>query len=163
MSTSARPDARVAILLGGGVREALMAQPVLRACEGATVFASPDAVGTLLGLPSVGRALVFDDSPRELWRLFLRLRSGPIETVVVPFPARFKHLVLAYLSGIPRRLTIARLNDWAATERVSTAGRLHPVRDETHRRCLQRDVLPCRSGIERMRAQRLARRVARGR
>ena len=127
MSTSARPAARVAILLGGGVREALMAQPVLRACEGATVFASPDAVGTLLGLPSVGRALVFDDSPGELWRLFLRLRSGPIETVVVPFPARFKHLVVAYLSGIPRRLTIARLNDWAATERVSTAGRLHPV------------------------------------
>jgi len=103
-----------------------MAQPVLRACEGATVFASPDAVGTLLGLPSVGRAFVFDDSPRELLRVFQRLRSGAIGTVVVPFPATFVHVALAYFSGIPRRLMIAGVNDWAATERVSAA-RLHPV------------------------------------
>ena len=54
MSTVPRPSSRVAILLGGGVREALMAQPLLRACEGAMVFTSGDAVGTLLGLPSVG-------------------------------------------------------------------------------------------------------------
>src|SRR5207253_2613371 len=126
MSTSARPAARVAILLGGGVREALMAQPVLRACEGATVFASPDAVGTLLGLPSVGRDMVFDDSPRELFRVFQRLRTSPIGTIVVPFPARFTHVALAYFSGIPRRLLVAGVNDWAATVHVR-ARRLHPV------------------------------------
>ena len=48
MSTAHGPASRVAILLGGGVREALMAQPLLRACEGASVFTSGDAVGTLL-------------------------------------------------------------------------------------------------------------------
>ena len=126
MSTEARPASQVAILLGGGVREALMAQPLLRACEGATVFASPDAVGTLLGLPSVGRALVFDDSPRELFRVFQRLRTSPIGTIVVPFPARFTHVALAYFSGIPRRLLVAGVNDWAATVHVR-ARRLHPV------------------------------------
>src|ERR1700736_2510349 len=95
MSTQPRASPDVAILLGGGVREALMAQSVLLACEGATVFASADAVGTLLGLPSVGRAFVFDDSPRELLRIFRRLRAGSVETGVVPFPARFLHVALA--------------------------------------------------------------------
>ena len=127
MSSAARPAAQIAILLGGGVREALMAQPLLRACEGATVFASPDAVGTLLGLPSVGRALVFDDSPRELLRVFQRLRTGPFGTILVPFPARLPHVALAYFSGIPRRLMVAGVNDWAATARITAAGRLHPV------------------------------------
>src|SRR5205823_3234342 len=103
MSTAHGPESRLAILLGGGVREALMAQPLLRACEGASVFTSGDALGTLLGLPSVGRAFVFDDSPGELLRLFRRLRAGPISTVVVPFPARFLHLALAYFAGVPRR------------------------------------------------------------
>src|SRR6202043_2109775 len=127
MSTEPRPSARVVIVLGGGVREALMAQPVLRACEGATVFASADAVGTLLGLPSVGRAFVFDDSPAELLRVFRRLRSTSVETAVVPFPARFIHLALAYFAGVPRRLTVSGLNRWAATERVTTLKGMHPV------------------------------------
>jgi len=104
-----------------------MAQSVLRACEGATVFVSPDAVGTLLGLPSVGRAFVFDDSPRELLRIFRRLRSGPMDTIVVPFPARFPHVALAYFSGTPRRLMAASINGWAGTERVAAVGKLHPV------------------------------------
>src|SRR6202022_4841961 len=102
MSTAARSSSRVAILLGGGVPEALMAQPLLRACEGATVFASPDALGTLLGLPSVGRAFVFDDSPRELLRVFTRLRTGPFGTIVVPFPAKFTHVPLASFRGLRR-------------------------------------------------------------
>ena len=127
MSTVPRPSSRVAVLLGGGVREALMAQPLLRACEGAMVFTSGDAVGTLLGLPSVGRAFVFDDSPRELLRVFRRLRAGPISTVVVPFPARFLHLALTYFAGVPRRLMVAGANDWAATERVTAIRGMHPV------------------------------------
>jgi ADP-heptose:LPS heptosyltransferase len=127
MSTKPRPSSGIAIILGGGVREALMAQPVLRACEGATVFASADALGTLLGLPSVGRALVFDGSPAGLLEVFRRLRSGPIATVVVPYPGRFAHVALAYFSGVPRRLALAAVSDWMATERVAHAGRLHPV------------------------------------
>jgi ADP-heptose:LPS heptosyltransferase len=126
MSTEPRPSSRVAIVLAGGVREALMAQPVLRACEGATVFSSADAVGTLLELPSIGRTFVFDDSPRELWRVFGRLRAGSVETAVVPFPATFHHAALAYFAGVPRRL-VAGPNRWAATERVPAVKGMHPV------------------------------------
>jgi ADP-heptose:LPS heptosyltransferase len=100
---------------------------VLRACEGATVFASADAVGTLLGLSSVGRAVVFDDSPRELLRVFARLRAGSVETVVVPFPARFTHAALAYFAGVPRRFVASGRSRWAATERVPGTKGLHPV------------------------------------
>jgi len=127
MSIEPRPSSGVAIVLGGGVREALMAQPVLRACDGATVFASADAVGTLLGLPSVGRAFVFDDSPAELVRVFRRLRTNAVQTVVVPFPARFVHLALAYFAGVPRRLMATGMNRWAATERVPAVKGIHPV------------------------------------
>jgi ADP-heptose:LPS heptosyltransferase len=127
MSTEPRASARVAIVLGGGVREALMAQPVLRACDGATAFASADGVGTLLGLPSVGRAFVFDDSPREMVRVFGRLRAGSVETVVVPFPARLVHVALAYFAGVPRRLMVAGRGGWAATERVPAIKGMHPV------------------------------------
>jgi ADP-heptose:LPS heptosyltransferase len=127
VSTAIRPAARVAIVLGGGVREALMAQPLLRACDGATVFAAEDAVGTLLGLPSVGRALIIDDSPAELLQLFRRLRGGAIDTVVIPFPARFAHAALAYFAGVPRRLIMAGANDWAASDRLPTTRGMHPV------------------------------------
>ena len=122
-----RSSSRVAIILGGGVREALMAQPVLQACDGATVFASADAVGTLLGLSSVGRAYLFDDSPRELARLFRRLRSGSVTTVVVPFPARFSHVALTYFAGVPRRLIVGGRHEWGATERIPAVQRMHPV------------------------------------
>jgi ADP-heptose:LPS heptosyltransferase len=127
MSTERRAISDVAILLGGGVREALMAQSVLRACEGATVFASADAVGTVLGLPSVGRASVFDDSPRELLRVFRRLRTAAVRTVVVPYPAKYLHLALAYFAAVPRRLVAPGAHDWLATERVLTTSDLHPV------------------------------------
>jgi ADP-heptose:LPS heptosyltransferase len=127
MSSNPRPASRVAIILGGGVREALLAQPVLRACDGATVFASADALGTLLGLLSVGRAFVFDDSPRELLRVFRRLRAGSVDTVVVPFPAKWLHVALAYFAGVPRRLTASGRNGWAATQRVPATKEMHPV------------------------------------
>src|SRR4029077_12607287 len=117
MNQERRPSSDVAILLGGGVREALMAQSVLRACEGATVFVSADAIGTVLGIPSVGRASVFDNSPRELLRVFRRLRTGAVGTVVIPYPARYLHLVLAYFAAVPRRLVVAGAHDWLATER----------------------------------------------
>ena len=127
MSSTVKPAGRVAIVLGGGVRETLMAQPLLRACEGATVFAAEDAVGTLLGLPSVGRALIANDSAGELLQLFRRLRNGAIDTVVVPFPATFAHAAIAYFAGVPRRLMVAGLNDWAASERIPVAKGTHPV------------------------------------
>ena len=127
MSSEAPPFARVAIVLGGGVREALMAQPVLRACEGATVFASTDAIGTLIGLSAVGRSVVMNDVPSELIRLLGRLRSGPFTTVVIPYPASFRHCAIGYFSAIPRRLAVAGANDWATSERVANADGLHPV------------------------------------
>jgi len=127
MSTEQRPSSRVAIVLGGGVREALMAQPVLRSCDGAVVFASADAVGTLLGLSSVGRTFVFDDSPGELVRVFRRLRTNRVETVVIPYPTRFVHVALAYFAGVPRRLMAAGTTRWAATERVPVVKGMHPV------------------------------------
>lgn len=116
-----------AILLGGGVREALMAQSVIRACEGATVFASVDAMGTLLGLEAVGRTVVFDGSPVEIVRMFERLRTDSITTVVVPYPGTFAHAALAYFSGIPRRLIVPGPNDWAASERLPRISGEHPV------------------------------------
>jgi ADP-heptose:LPS heptosyltransferase len=117
----------MAILLGGGVREALMAQSVVRACEGATVFASVDAMGTLLGLPSVGRTVVFDASPTEAFAIFRRLRTEPIAAVVVPYPATFMHAALAYFSAIPRRLIVPGPTDWAGTERLDRVNGQHPV------------------------------------
>jgi len=127
MSAQPRPPSTVAIILGGGVREALMAQPVVRACEGATVFASIDALGTLLGIPSVGRALVFDDSVPELARVFRRLRTGPYGTAVLPYPGKMVHAALMYFAGIPRRLIVAGRSDLAASERMPRGNRLHPV------------------------------------
>lgn len=104
-----------------------MAQPVLRACEGATVFASADAVGAILGVPSLGRTVVMDDSPREMLRVFTRLRTGPMVTVVLPHPARFGHAALAYFAGVPRRLMLAGANDWAATQRIRSVHGMHPA------------------------------------
>ncbi|HET9847576.1 MAG TPA: glycosyltransferase family 9 protein [Candidatus Dormibacteraeota bacterium] len=127
MSTAERPVSSTAILLGGGVREALMAQSVVRTCEGATVFASVDAMGTLLGLASVGRTVVFDASPAEPLTIFRRLRTEPISTIVVPFPGGFIHAALAYFSAIPRRLIVPGPNDWAATERLPRINGEHPV------------------------------------
>jgi glycosyl transferase family 9 (putative heptosyltransferase) len=117
----------VAILLGGGVREALLAQPILRACEGATVFATEEAVGALLGIPSIGRTVVLDDSPAELVRLFVLLRTGPITTVVLPMPARLVHAAMAYFAGVPRRLMLPGPNQWAASERLTGVEGSHPI------------------------------------
>lgn len=127
MSMESSAPSRVAIILGGGVREALMAQSVLRACEGATVFASADAIGTLIGLPPIGRSVVFDDVPTELIRVFRRLRTGAFTTVVLPYPAHLRHGALAYFAAIPRRLTIAGAAQWLASERISSVRGLHPV------------------------------------
>src|SRR5205807_9618627 len=132
MSRAPRPSSGGASLLGGGVREALMAQPLLRACGGATVFTSGDAVGPRLGLRSVGRAFVFDDSPGELLRVFRRLRGGSIGTVVVPFPARFLPLALTYFAGVPRRLMFACSNDLAAIDRLTAVPGMHPVAANWH-------------------------------
>jgi ADP-heptose:LPS heptosyltransferase len=164
MSTERRPSSDVAIVLGGGVREALMAQSVLRACEGATVFASADAIGTVLGNPSVGRASVFDDSPGELLRVFRRLRTGAVGTVVIPYPARYVHLTLAYFAAVPRRLVAAGAHDWLATERVRTTKDLHPTEANwrlaavaSHRPMLAPGDPPSLRPPEAVRAQAMAR------
>ena len=98
---------RTAILLGGGVREALMAQSVVRAIPGAIVFATPEAIGSLLGLPGMGRAFVLDDSVRGWLSAFRRLRTGPIDRVVMTPPVSLRASALAYFSGVQRRLRLA--------------------------------------------------------
>ncbi|HEX3630512.1 MAG TPA: glycosyltransferase family 9 protein [Candidatus Dormibacteraeota bacterium] len=127
MTLETRPSPRVAIVLGGGVREALMALPLVRACDGATVFASSDAVGALIGRPEVGRSVVIGDSIVDLVRLFGRLRTGAISTAVLPYPAALTHSALIYFAGIPRRLIASGPGVWAASERIPDADALHPV------------------------------------
>jgi hypothetical protein len=104
-----------------------MAQPIVQACEGATVFASADAVGTLIGLAGVGRSLVVGRSPSELISEFLRLRRGAMTTAIVPYPADFLHSSLPYFAGLPRRIVFPGRNQWAASERIDGARELHPV------------------------------------
>jgi len=75
-----------AIMLGGNAREALMAQSVVRAVRGAFIFAGPEAIDTLVGLPAVGRAFELDASPTRLGSAFRRLRSGSINRVILTRP-----------------------------------------------------------------------------
>jgi ADP-heptose:LPS heptosyltransferase len=127
VSTGAIDGADVVILLGGGVREALMAQAVFNACQGATVFASADAAGALIGVPAVGRSVIFEDSPSDLMRMLARLRSGSYKTALVPYPARLGHCAVAYFAALPRRLIVGRFSQWAASERIANEVGIHPV------------------------------------
>ena len=121
-----------AILLGGGVREALMAQPVLRAVPGATILAGPDAVRTLVGLPEMGRRLILDGSPGSWLRAFQRLRAGSISRVVLTPPVTAGAAALAYFAGVPHRIMLEGPFDLTATDRIRRVRGLHPV-DASHR------------------------------
>ncbi|HEY8735926.1 MAG TPA: glycosyltransferase family 9 protein [Candidatus Dormibacteraeota bacterium] len=127
-----RDRVRTAILLGGGVREAIMAQPVLRAVPGATILAGPEAVGTLVGLPDMGRRLILDGSPGSWLRAFRRLREGSISRVVLTPPVTVGAAALAYFAGVPHRLMLEGPFDLTATDRIRRVRGLHPV-DASHR------------------------------
>jgi ADP-heptose:LPS heptosyltransferase len=123
---------RTAILLGGGVREAIMAQPVLRAIPGAIVFAGPDAIGTLVGLPGLGRSVILDGSPGSWLRAFRRLRGGSISRIVLTPPVTAAAAALAYFAGVPHRMMLEGWFDVTATDRIRGTNGLHPV-DASHR------------------------------
>ncbi len=118
---------RTAIVLGGHVREALMAQPVVRAIPGAVIFAAPEAIGTLLGLPAVGRAFVLDGSLRRWLATYRRLRTGAIDRVVLTPPVSARAAALAYLAGVPLRVMLDGRFGLIATTRVQGIRGLDPV------------------------------------
>jgi ADP-heptose:LPS heptosyltransferase len=122
-----RDRIRTAIVLGGGVREAIMAQPVLRALPGATIFAGPEAVGTLHGLPDMGRRLILDGSPGSWLRAFRRLRGGAISRVVLTAPVTLGAAALAYFAGVPHRIMREGPFDLMATDRIRRVRGLNPV------------------------------------
>ncbi|MEO6796922.1 MAG: glycosyltransferase family 9 protein [Candidatus Dormibacter sp.] len=116
-----------AIMLGGNAREALMAQAVIRAVRGAVIFAGPEAIGTLIGLPAVGRAFTLDASPARLGWAFRRLRTGSISRVILTTPVSAPAAALSYFAGVPRRMMLEGRYDWIATDRVRRIRGLHPV------------------------------------
>ncbi|MDQ6884367.1 MAG: hypothetical protein M3077_09075 [Candidatus Dormibacteraeota bacterium] len=118
---------RTAIILGGHVREALMAQPVVRAIPGAAVYAAPEAIGTLLGLPTVGRAFVLDGSLRQWMTAYRRLRTGAIDRVVLTAPVTASTAALAYFAGVPQRVMLDGPLALIATTRVKGIRGLDPV------------------------------------
>lgn len=116
-----------ALLLSGGVREALWAQPIIRALPGITVFGRSEAMRTLLGLKEVGRAFAFGQSPADAWRTYWRLRRSPMNTAVIPVPASRKASLLAYFAGVPRRIGPAGPQRWLLSEAVPDGAQRHPV------------------------------------
>lgn len=126
MKARHRPSG-AALLLSGGVREALWAQPVIRALPGVTVFARSEAMRTLLGLPEVGRAFAFGSSPGDAWRTFRRLRTGPMSLAVIAAPEGLKASLLAYFAGVPRRIGPAGSHDWWLSDGITGAKGAHPV------------------------------------
>lgn len=113
------------VIVSGGVREALFAQPLVAAMEGAWVFAPLEGL-PVLRLRTVGRGFVVAPG-LGLVRAWQRLRAIPAGLVAVPPPAAPQSAGLAYWSGIPRRVTVAAPGQWWATERLRVPAELHPV------------------------------------
>jgi ADP-heptose:LPS heptosyltransferase len=117
--------ARPVVIVSGSVREALFAQPLVRALEGASVFAPRQSLDVFY-LHTVGRGFA-TGSGVGLVRAWQRLRSLPATLVVVPPPVAASSGALAYLSGIQRRVGMAGRGDWWSTDAVAVAAGLHPV------------------------------------
>lgn len=126
MNARHRPSG-VALLLSGGVKEALWAQPVIRALPGVTVFARSEAMRTLHGLPEVGRAFSFGASRADAWRTYRRLRAGPMGVSVVAAPSGLTASLLAYFAGVPRRIGPRGPHDRWFSHGVAAAPGIHPV------------------------------------
>jgi hypothetical protein len=118
--------ARPVVIVSGSVREALFAQPLVRALEGgASVFAPRHSLD-VFHLHTVGHGFAIRPGVGLVgaWR---RLRTLPSTLVVVPPPVAASTVALAYLSGIQKRVGIAGRGDWWTTEAVPVAAGLHPV------------------------------------
>lgn len=117
--------AQPVVIVSGSVRESVFAQPLVAALDGAWVFAPPEGLG-VLRLRTVGRGFAVS-SDAGLARAWQRLRGLAAGMVVLPPPVSARSAILAYFSGISRRVTIARRGEWWATDRVPVAPTLHPV------------------------------------
>ncbi len=139
--------ARPVVIVSGSVREALFAQPLVRALEGASVFAPRQSLD-VFHLHTVGRGFAIRSGVGLVgaWR---RLRMLPATLVVVPPPVAASTVALAYLSGIQRRVGIAGGGDWWSTDAVPVAADLHPVDAIAH---LAARILP---GVEALGGPRL--------
>jgi len=123
MTTDDRIDQ--VVLVSGGVRETLFAQPLIRLLPGAAIFAPRRGLPTLLGLGVPVRAFALD-GVREWFHTWRRLRFQPVSMAILPPPVKFDRAMLAYLAAIPRRITLRGPGDWWATERVAAAT-THPA------------------------------------
>ena len=124
MNARHRPSG-VALLLTGGVREALWAQPLIRALPGVTVFARSEAMRTLQGIPEVGRAFSFGSSAVDVWRTYRRLRAGPMSMSVVAAPSGARAALLEPTEPAPNHhVRGGSVNGWSG----ALAGRLRCFR-----------------------------------
>lgn len=117
--------ARTVVIIGGSVRDALFAQPLVAALEGASVFAPTESLG-VLRLHTVGHGFAIGSGAGWL-RPWARLRGLPATQLVVPPPVSRPSAMLAYLSGIQRRFGPDGVGTWWATDRVPVPAGLHPV------------------------------------
>ncbi len=115
------------ILVSGGVRETLFAQPLVRALPSATVFAPAAGLPTLLGMDGLDRAFPLGDDVRGWLWAWRWLRSRSVLVAMLPPPAGVGRATLAYLAGIPRRLMVRGPFDWCATRRLTLPLGTHPV------------------------------------
>jgi ADP-heptose:LPS heptosyltransferase len=122
---------KTAILISGGVRETLFAQPAVRGLPGAIVFAPELGIRTLNGL-EVERAFQLGGSFRDWLRAYGWLRTEPVGVAVLPPPVDFDRAVLAFFSGIPRRLTLPGPQAWSASQIEQRRPGMHPVDGSRH-------------------------------
>jgi ADP-heptose:LPS heptosyltransferase len=113
------------VIVSGSVREALFAQPLVAALEGASVFAPREGL-SVLRLDTVGRGFAIPAGARAVGA-WPRLRGLEATMVVVPPPVSAAGAALAYFSGVGRRVAVAGGGDWWATDRVTVPTDLHPV------------------------------------
>jgi ADP-heptose:LPS heptosyltransferase len=116
---------RPVVIISGSVREALFAQPLVAMLEGASIFAPSESLG-VLRLDTVGHGFAIGADAGWL-RPWGRLRRLPVTQVVVPPPVSTMSAMIAYLSGIQRRVALAGFGDWCATDRTPVSPGLHPV------------------------------------
>jgi ADP-heptose:LPS heptosyltransferase len=131
VSLEAGSASKTAVVISGGVRETLFAQPAVRGLPGATVFGPALGLPTLAGLP-VERAFQLGGGPAEWLRAYRLLRTEPYGLAVLPPPVSFDRAALAFFSGIQRRLTLPGPQAWSASQVEQRRPSMHPAEGSRH-------------------------------
>lgn len=116
---------RPVVIISGSVREALFAQPLVGALDGACVFAPSESLSVLRG-QTVGRGFATRSAAGQN-AAWWRLRRLSATLLVAPPPVSRAAALLAYFSGVRRRVGQAGPGAWWATDRVPVPAGLHPV------------------------------------